>query len=247
MTTLSKKAEETTVFVVRNNEIEYLSLYSHIMSFEDLTTSPIGICNRLFIEEIEIELFDEDDCYVGVRMLYDVCTWGINGNNRRKLSFESHENREDAEQELFEIHYSGYYQNTCDSTHYYQSHEDAVDSIIEDYCYLYDISEATARSVYSKQLLINSRLVEIAEEKRELRLKQQEETLKNRPVAIAKIIDFIKENKELVDFKKSELDELKEAGEKSEWQVKANSLIQIVSKNDFSLGWKEIYTLIKNN
>ena len=61
------------------------------------------------------------------------------------------------------------------------------------------------------------------------------------------ILDFIKENQELVTNKKNELDVLKAEGNKVVWQIKANALVQMVSKNDFSLGWKEIYTLINNN
>lgn len=61
------------------------------------------------------------------------------------------------------------------------------------------------------------------------------------------IIDFIKENKELVEEKKAELMKLKANNDKENWQIKANTLVQIVCKNDFSLGWSNIYTLIKNN
>lgn len=69
----------------------------------------------------------------------------------------------------------------------------------------------------------------------------------NKAASKAAILEFIKENQGLVNEKKSELDSLKAAGNKDVWQIKANALVQMVSKNDFSLGWKEIYTLIKNN
>lgn len=78
-------------------------------------------------------------------------------------------------------------------------------------------------------------------EKAKLIAKQNLETSKN------SIIEFIKENKELIEEKKDELMELKNQGNKEQWQVKANALIQMVCKNDFSLGWSNIYTLIKNN
>ncbi len=61
-----------------------------------------------------------------------------------------------------------------------------------------------------------------------------------------RVLEFIKENEKLVWEKLKELDELKTNNDKENWQIKANSLVQMVSKNDFSLGWKEIYTLIKN-
>jgi len=82
-----------------------------------------------------------------------------------------------------------------------------------------------------------------------LEAKKQEKANKeaNKEYSKNAIIEFLKENKVLVSEKKSELDNLKEAGEKEQWQVKANSLVQMVSKNDFSIGWRNIYTLIQNN
>ena len=61
-----------------------------------------------------------------------------------------------------------------------------------------------------------------------------------------RILEFIKENEKLVWDKLKELNELKANNDKENWQIKANFLVKIVSKNDFSVGWKEIYTLIKN-
>ncbi len=69
----------------------------------------------------------------------------------------------------------------------------------------------------------------------------------NKLISADNIRAFIKENKELIESKKIELAELKELGDKENWQIKANALVQFVSKNDFSLGWKDIYTLIKNS
>lgn len=65
-------------------------------------------------------------------------------------------------------------------------------------------------------------------------------------VSESKILEFISKNENLVWDKLKELDELKANNDKQNWQIKANSLVQMVSKNDFSLGWKEIYTLIRN-
>ncbi len=78
-------------------------------------------------------------------------------------------------------------------------------------------------------------------ENAKLILKQNLETSKN------SIITFINENKDLVEQKKAELMELKNSVNKEQWHVKANALIQMVCKNDFSLGWSNIYNLIKNN
>jgi hypothetical protein len=65
-------------------------------------------------------------------------------------------------------------------------------------------------------------------------------------ISATNILKFISENEKLVWDKLKELDELKKNEDKVNWQINANALVQTVSKNDFSLGWKEIYTLIKN-
>ena len=62
-----------------------------------------------------------------------------------------------------------------------------------------------------------------------------------------RIIEFIKENRDLVEMQKAKLMELKANNDKENWQIIANALVQMVCKNDFSLGWSNIYTLIKNN
>jgi hypothetical protein len=82
-----------------------------------------------------------------------------------------------------------------------------------------------------------------------LEAKKQEEVNKeaNKESSRNAIIDFLKNNKELVLERKAELNSLKEDGEKEQWQIKANAFVQMVSKNDFSIGWKNIYTLIQNN
>ena len=60
------------------------------------------------------------------------------------------------------------------------------------------------------------------------------------------MINFIKNNREMVQSSLKELNELKNAENKQEWQTKANALIQKVSNNDFRvLKWEEIYELIK--
>ena len=61
------------------------------------------------------------------------------------------------------------------------------------------------------------------------------------------MLDFIKNNREMISESLAELDQLKIEEKKDFWQVKANALIQKVSNNDFRfLNWKEIYNLIKS-
>lgn len=63
---------------------------------------------------------------------------------------------------------------------------------------------------------------------------------------IDNIICFVQKNINEVKSSLQELDMLKSEGNQTEWQIKANSLVQKVSKNDFrALKWKEIYNLIR--
>ncbi len=73
------------------------------------------------------------------------------------------------------------------------------------------------------------------------------EKIDNRPSFTKEMmVDYILQNKVIIQEKLQELDKLKNDEEKEKWQVKANALIQQVSNNDFRLlKWKEIYTLIR--
>lgn len=79
--------------------------------------------------------------------------------------------------------------------------------------------------------------------------KQELNTKINRQFfSIDMMILFIKSNSEMVIETLKELDELKSKNDKTNWQIKANSLVQKVSNNDFRyLNWKEIYNLIRVN
>ena len=59
------------------------------------------------------------------------------------------------------------------------------------------------------------------------------------------IVEFIKNNQEMITEKISELDNLRAIGDKENWHIKANALVQTVCNNDFRIGWKKIYELIK--
>lgn len=60
-----------------------------------------------------------------------------------------------------------------------------------------------------------------------------------------KILENIKENKEMFDSAKEQLSELKANGDKEQWHVLANKAVQFACNNDMSLGWSNIYKLIQ--
>lgn len=107
-------------------------------------------------------------------------------------------------------------------------------------CY---VPESLSLGVYVKWLATPENLKKLQE------LKAAKIKIDERPLFTEeKLKDFLFENKEFVQEKLKELDELKKQGEKEQWQVKTNALIQQISNNDFRvLKWKEIYKLIRND
>jgi hypothetical protein len=88
--------------------------------------------------------------------------------------------------------------------------------------------------------------LQLAKEKA-ARLEQKEIQETKLKVSESKIIENIKDNKVDFDNAKIELAELKANGNKEEWHVLANKMVQFACNNDFSLGWSNIYKLIQNN
>ena len=263
----ANQAKETSVFYLNfnkdfcNYDVLETNLYDFVMESEDVTTSPRGVEPRIFYEEntqityiskidnskidnLEYEFLDNDEkkefdylCEEGSE--FEIFTWGALGNKKKSLGiiFQSEDQAIDF---IFQGVYNSDFQGDCNrDTTYFFSHVEAENNIFEMYSEKFEISIDTAKSIYLKQLKIKNRLIEIAEKKKF--------DFENLPKRTAEdMISFIKENKELIQTKKLELSNLKAKGDKENWQVKANALVQIVSKNDFRvLKWREIYELIK--
>ena len=64
---------------------------------------------------------------------------------------------------------------------------------------------------------------------------------------MAYINNFLSENKDFVSESLVELNDLKEQGNKELWHAKANALVQKVCGGDFVLGFKQIYSMIKDS
>ena len=265
----ANQAKETTIFYLNFNknfchyEVTETNLYDFVMESQDVTTSPRGIEPRIFfekntqityiskidnskIDDFEFELLEEDEQkdfdYFGEEIYeYELYTWGPVGNKKKALGYRF-QTEEEAIDFIFQGVFNDDFQGECNrDTTFFFSKEEAENDIFESYCQKYDISIDTAKSIYLKQLRIKNRLIEIAQNK-----KLEFESLPKRTPE--DMISFIQENKELIATKKLELANLKAKGDKENWQVKANALVQIVSKNDFRiLKWKEIYTLINDN
>lgn len=260
--TPAQEAQETTVFFIEKERIEETNLYDFIMLSQDETTTPRGVGPKLFIDKYEeivyintldntvIDEFDYDDLddrfrvnyQMETKEQYKVLEWHPNGKSH-PVSFDWG-SEEDAINLIYESVRDYDFQGECNRrTDYYLSYDDAFDQLIEELVDIWKCSEETAKHVYRKILKVD--------EIRAERKRKQEEERKlwlESTAALTKenVIDFVNSNREMVQTLVEELNFLKENNRASEWQIKANALVQKVSKNDFrALKWKEIYDLIK--
>ena len=79
-------------------------------------------------------------------------------------------------------------------------------------------------------------------------VKAAKNKIDERPLfTVEMMMEYLSKNREIVQEKLKEIDQLKASEKKEDWQVKTNALIQQVSNNDFRvLKWKEIYKVIRN-
>lgn len=107
-------------------------------------------------------------------------------------------------------------------------------------CY---VPETLSLGIYVKWLATPNNLKKLQE------VKATKNKIDERPLfTVEMMIEYLSKNREIVQEKLKEIDQLKASGNKEDWQVKANALIQQVSNNDFRvLKWSEIYRLIREN
>ena len=86
--------------------------------------------------------------------------------------------------------------------------------------------------------------LELAKQKAE-RLEQKEIQEQKLKVSENQIVENIKENLEYFQDAKLKLSEFKKQGDQEAWHILANTVVQRASKNDFSIGWSNIYKLIQ--
>ena len=165
--------------------------------------------------------------YVDGKHIY---TWGVTGN--RHHLYQSFKSKKEATRKLYEIWQSNL-EGNCEYVYFASSKKDL-------YIYL-------AES-FNKDYKVIKRYFKIQEaQKLELLISKTKHD--NRPLfTIEMMHQFLNENKEMVKTSLIELDNLKTTENKDIWQVKANSLVQKVCKNDFrTLKWKEVYNLIRKS
>lgn len=55
--TTAQEAKNMAIFVIENGEVEKTNLFDHVMASATEVTSPRGIWNKIFVEEVEIEKY----------------------------------------------------------------------------------------------------------------------------------------------------------------------------------------------
>ncbi len=160
-----------------------------------------------------------------------IMTWGVRGNNH--AFYASFKNKREATAVLYEIWENYISEKNWDAPRFFTRKIDLFNDLV-------DCHGRTLKVVKRFFKMQNSRI----ERAKNAKIKHN-----NRPYFTKEMmLEFINNNREMVNSLLIELDALKQAENKELWQVKANALIQKVSNNDFRiLKWKEIYNLIKNS
>jgi len=207
-------------YVLIKGEIESLKYYDYLLEYgADETTTGRGVAPRLYVE--------------GNKLM----TWGVGGNNHRVYSYCK--NKTEASQLLYSIWESNVRDN-WDAPMFFTTKKDLFQTVADG---------------SDKNIKVVKRYFRIKDSQRKIFLILKEEA-KQRKLGYDKrpsfskdnMLSFIKENKEEISILLMDLDFLKTQEKKVEWQVKANSLVQRVSNNDFRvLNWKQIYNLVREN
>jgi hypothetical protein len=207
-------------YVLVNGEIQATNYLGYLGDYgADETTTGKGIAPRLYVDG------------------NTVMTWGIRGNNHKM--YASCKNKTEAKQLLYSIWESNVSDN-WDAPRFFTTKKDLF----------VDIADSESRTI---EVIKRYFKIKNSQYKAFLITKEEEKQRKlnydKRP-SFSKdaMLNFIKENKKEISVLLTELDALKLENNQIEWQVKANSLVQRVSNNDFRvLKWKEIYNLIREN
>lgn len=160
----------------------------------------------------------------------DVMTWGVNGNNL--ANYRHFDTKKNAKMFLFQC-FEGYIEEkNWDAPRFFETKKELYQDLSEIHC--------KKRKVIKRYFKIEKANLE--------KIKLLKMKYDSRPIfTIEMMKKFINENIEMIEISLKELNELKTQGNKEIWQVKANSLIQKVSNNDFRiLKWKDVYKLIRN-
>lgn len=113
------------IFVIEENyktskkEIVAYEYRQFIYDHAEWTTSPRGLSLKIHAREV-----DE---------LWQIWTWGVNGNNPKRYDSQEFATEEEAEDSLFEIY--EYQVKNSDQVSFFQTYEEAREWYIDNHCY----------------------------------------------------------------------------------------------------------------
>lgn len=214
-------------YILKNGGIEKMKYSEYLLEYgADETTTPKGVAPRLHIR--------------GESKHWEIWTWGANGNHPRKHSYNSFSKKSEVILELLEYAKIYIEEKNWDAPRFFFTKKDLFEDLAD---------------LHQRNILVIKRYFKIEKAKADtfLILKSEMEKRKlnyeKRPsFSKQMMLDYIKENEIEIQKSLKELDDLKIIEDKTNWQIKTNSLIQKVSNNDFRiLKWKEIYNLIRES
>jgi hypothetical protein len=207
-------------YILERGEIQSTTYLGYLAEYgADETTTGRGVAPRLYVEG------------------NTVMTWGVKGNNHKM--YASCKNKTEAKFLLYSIWQNNVSDN-WDAPRFFTTKKDLFEDVAD--------SESRTIEVVKRYFKIqgsqNKAFLISQEEEKQCKLGYD----KRPSFSKNDMLNFIKDNKKEISVLLRELDVLKLENKQSEWQVKANSLVQRVSNNDFRvLKWKEIYNLTREN
>lgn len=163
---MTKQDLEKQVYYVFDGEVVESSYRDYLLKYgQDLTTSPIGIADRVHIREVDVSdckcedtnekgfVLHEEDCKGEHHIEYQVWTWGVNGNHPAYTG-TSFNNEEDADLYYYERCQWYITEKNWDAPYPYYSEEEAENDIIERMADCDSIGKDVAASIYRKSKIV---------------------------------------------------------------------------------------------
>lgn len=73
--TTAQEARDKKIYVIENDEIIQTTFYDHVIASARETTSPRGVMYKLFYDEVDVELFDDEGDYIGTTSEWILKEW----------------------------------------------------------------------------------------------------------------------------------------------------------------------------
>jgi hypothetical protein len=199
--TAQEAKNQTIYFVNRSYEVKETNLYDFVMESAHETTTPRGVGRKLHIRDKERECacwdgekdtFDPlcKKCYKGTEFVYQVWTWGPNGNRQRFIiAFDT---EEEAEDYIFNyIKDTDFDFDDQRNTMYHHTEQEALHEAISTYAERADISYEVAEHLFRKREIVKT----LRHEKEQEAIREHQKFIENQAAIYAKMINPVEGEK----------------------------------------------------